>query len=258
MWLDNLKAMKEHSGMTTKEISIKSGIPEPTLEKLFAGTTKDPKLATMQQLVHFFGHTLDDLDDSPKKSSIYQNQDAEDLKPEERLHIKKYRLLDPLGKEAVDGVLDVEHRRALEKLKRKQEERSMEASDELSGDTIYFMVPEYSLPMSAGTGQLAENEWAEDLQLIKAPPRGTSYVAHVKGDSMEPTYHDGDLLFVHSTQEIQPGDVGVFLLEGNHFVKELGKGVLISHNSEYDPIPFTENIQCQGLVLGVCDDSYFE
>lgn len=63
MWLDSLKAMKEQSGMTTKEISAKSGIPEPTLEKLFAGATKDPKLATMQQLVHFFGRTLDDLDD---------------------------------------------------------------------------------------------------------------------------------------------------------------------------------------------------
>lgn len=65
MWLDNLKAMKEQSGMTTKEISAKSGIPEPTLEKLFAGATKDPKLTTMQQIVHFFGRTLDDLDDSP-------------------------------------------------------------------------------------------------------------------------------------------------------------------------------------------------
>lgn len=64
MWLDNLKSMKEQSGMTTKEIATKSGIPEPTLEKLFAGATKDPKLATMQQLVHFFGHTLDDLDGS--------------------------------------------------------------------------------------------------------------------------------------------------------------------------------------------------
>ena len=65
MWLDNLKIMKEQSGMTTKEISVKSGIPEPTLEKLFAGATKDPKLGTMQQLVHFFGRTLNDLDDSP-------------------------------------------------------------------------------------------------------------------------------------------------------------------------------------------------
>ena len=54
--------MKELSGLTTKEISARSGIPEPTLEKIFAGATKDPKLETMRQLVHFFGFTLDDLE----------------------------------------------------------------------------------------------------------------------------------------------------------------------------------------------------
>ncbi|WNX84400.1 helix-turn-helix transcriptional regulator [Agathobaculum sp. NTUH-O15-33] len=61
IWLDNLKLMKERSGLTTKEIAKQSGIPEPTLEKLFAGQTKDPKLTTMTQLVHFLGFTLDDL-----------------------------------------------------------------------------------------------------------------------------------------------------------------------------------------------------
>lgn len=64
MWLENLKIMKEKSGMTTKDISEKPGIPKPPLEKLFAGATKDPKLTTMQQLVHFLGYTLDDLDGS--------------------------------------------------------------------------------------------------------------------------------------------------------------------------------------------------
>lgn len=63
MWLDKLKAMKAESGLTTKEIARRSGIPEPTLEKLFAGATKEPKLGTITELVHFFGHSLDDLDD---------------------------------------------------------------------------------------------------------------------------------------------------------------------------------------------------
>lgn len=73
MWLDKLRAMKDESGLTTREISARSNLPEPTLEKLFAGATKDPKLTTIQQLVHFFGHTLDDLDDTPaviKKSPV--------------------------------------------------------------------------------------------------------------------------------------------------------------------------------------------
>lgn len=60
-WLDNLRKMKENSRLKTKAISLGSGIPEPTLEKLFAGATKDPKLETMRQLVYFLGYTLDQL-----------------------------------------------------------------------------------------------------------------------------------------------------------------------------------------------------
>ncbi len=68
-WLIRLKEMKQASGLTTKQIAEGSGIPEPTLEKLFAGATKEPKLPTMQHLVHFLGYTLDDLTlAKPKKA----------------------------------------------------------------------------------------------------------------------------------------------------------------------------------------------
>jgi len=60
-WQENLKLMKEQSGLKTAEIAEQSGIPEPTLEKLFAGTTKEPKLPTIHKLVHFLGYTIDDL-----------------------------------------------------------------------------------------------------------------------------------------------------------------------------------------------------
>lgn len=68
-WLDNLKNMKAKSNLTTREISEKSNIPEPTLEKLFAGQTKDPKLSTIQSVVHSLGYTLDDLDSSDIKNT---------------------------------------------------------------------------------------------------------------------------------------------------------------------------------------------
>lgn len=61
MWLESLKAMKAASGKTTAEIAEGSGIPEPTLEKLFSGATKEPKLPTMQKLVYYLGYTLEDL-----------------------------------------------------------------------------------------------------------------------------------------------------------------------------------------------------
>ena len=77
MWRGSLKKMKAESGLTTSEIAAKSGIPEPTLEKLFAGVTKDPKLPTMQKLVHFFRYTLDDLYGAKEKAPAPSEDSAE-------------------------------------------------------------------------------------------------------------------------------------------------------------------------------------
>ena len=94
--------------------------------------------------------------------------------------------------------------------------------------------------------------------MTKRPPRSSSFVAPVSGDSMEPTFHDGDKLFIRICEEIEPGQIGVFYMDGQMYVKELGDTALISHNPDYDPIPMQDDIRCQGLVLGVCDESYFE
>lgn len=61
MYVETLKRLKKQSKMTTAEIAEKSGIPEPTLEKLFSGKTKRPTLQTVTKLAHLFGCTLDDL-----------------------------------------------------------------------------------------------------------------------------------------------------------------------------------------------------
>ena len=58
------------------------------------------------------------------------------------------------------------------------------------------------------------------------------------------------------SEEIAVGQIGVFFMDGRQWLKELGDGVLISHNPAYAPIPMRDDIHCQGLVLGVCDESY--
>lgn len=83
MWLDRLREMKKESGQKTRQIAAGSGIPEPTLEKLFAGTTKEPKLSTIRQLVYYFGYTLDDLEEKQKIASV--STDAKDASIDLRL-----------------------------------------------------------------------------------------------------------------------------------------------------------------------------
>ena len=64
MWFDALVDLKRRSGKTLKQISDESGVPLGTLNKLFAGQTKDPKLKTVRSVVYSLGYTLDDLDTS--------------------------------------------------------------------------------------------------------------------------------------------------------------------------------------------------
>ena len=63
MWLENLNRLKKNSGMTIEQIASASGVPKGTLNKLFAGQTKDPQLSTVSSVVHCMGYTLDDLSD---------------------------------------------------------------------------------------------------------------------------------------------------------------------------------------------------
>lgn len=247
---------RRKAGLTIDELAEKSGVPKSTINKIIGGTTRAPTLDNVKAIAKALGVRLADFDTEPELADMFSASEQD--------HIKKYRLLDPYGKEAVDGVLDVESRRCEEAraaaLRKEREE--IDAARELADNVIHlrFSVPGFSMPMSAGSGQEAGYEYPENYTLVREPPRGTSFIARVSGVSMEPTYHDGDLVFVHSAEEIPVGSIGAFFMDGQQWIKELGNGELISHNPDpqYAPRPFTEDVKCQGLVLGVCDKSYFE
>ena len=61
MWTDILMRMKKSSGKTTEIIAAESGVPLGTLNKIFAGQTKDPKIETIKAVVYCLGYKLDDL-----------------------------------------------------------------------------------------------------------------------------------------------------------------------------------------------------
>lgn len=101
-WFENLRALKAKSNMSMREIAIKSGIPEPTLEKIFSGATKSPGVNTIQSLVHALGYTLNDLDGKPKKISPSMAEAA----PGEDHIIALYRKLNHEGQEKLIDYAD--------------------------------------------------------------------------------------------------------------------------------------------------------
>ena len=78
---------------------------------------------------------------------------------------------------------------------------------------------------------------------------------NVDGDSMEPRFHDGNLLYIRELESVEDGEIGLFHYDGAVYVKKLecrnGKTHLILLNPAYSPIQINENLEfcCLGKVI---------
>ena len=152
--------------------------------------------------------------------------------------LQKYRALDEHGKEVVDYMIDSEYKR-VSTLTRKPKPRMLK-------------IDWYALPASAGIGNILDSDLAEELLVPEsAEAEQADFVISVGGDSMEPTYHDGDKVFVVKCDAVDIGEVGIFVVNGDVYIKELGNQCLISHNEKYKPIRIGENdsVYCCGKVI---------
>ena len=181
---------------------------------------------------------------------LYQD-DIKNLKQDtyslvEKKLVSDYRKLDDHSKEVVQVVI------------RKELQRNIPNTP--TCDNVIpikkYKVLYYDMPVSAGTGNPLDEEYPEKVDIAEQPPKGTDFIVRVSGDSMEPTYHNGDKLFVKEQPSIEVGDIGIFVVNGNAYVKELGIDKLISHNEKYPDIIINEYItsKCCGKVLGICEE----
>ena len=157
--------------------------------------------------------------------------------------LQKYRALDEHGKEVVDYLIDSEYKRVKFSMK-KPKPRMLK-------------IDWFTLPASAGTGNILDSKLAEELLVPESTAaEQADFVISVGGDSMEPTYHDGDKVFVEKCDSVEIGEVGIFVINGDVYIKELGNKCLISHNEKYKPIRIGENdsIYCCGRVIGIIED----
>lgn len=61
MWLENLKALKAKTGMTSKQIAERTSLPERTITRIFSGDTDSPYADTLHRIVTVLGGSLDDI-----------------------------------------------------------------------------------------------------------------------------------------------------------------------------------------------------
>lgn len=112
----------------------------------------------------------------------------------------------------------------------------------------------YDNAVSAGTGQYLTDGVQETITL--PVEYDADFVVPVCGDSMEPIYHDWDYVFVETTYDLYDGDIGVFILDGDAYIKELRideEGAFLhSLNPKYrdKPILPESDFRIVGKVIG--------
>ena len=143
---ESFTRIRKEKGVSRKDFAEQLGIPYTTLRN-YEKDQREPGHKLLIKMATLLSVSVDELIGHQVKAKSAQ------LTPIEQTHIKKYRSLDLYGKEAVDGVLDVEWRRCTA-----EAESAAQQEPTVEEKVIRFSVPGYALPLSAGTGQEAGND----------------------------------------------------------------------------------------------------
>ena len=109
------------------------------------------------------------------------------------------------------------------------------------------------LGAAAGFGAaLGESQGEKMVLLADRETERADEIITVCGRSMEPTFVDGDRVLVQHTRELREGEIGIFLVDNEGYIKEYRKDGLHSHNPEYRTMTFHEGqtVRCLGRVIG--------
>ena len=228
---DKIRERRLELGMTQLQIAEITGIKKNTISN-YENNVSAPNENNIFKLMEVLKCDANYLFEWDKVENIK-------LTIKEKIIIKKYHTLDEYGKKAVDDLLDNEYERC-------QEEKKIEV----------IQLPMSELKVSAGVGSWIEDNRYGTIEVVDTPEsRKADLVIEISGDSMEPTYHNGDNVLVRLQPSVDIGEIGVFVKDSEGYIKELGKNRLISHNKEYEDIILNEytNINCVGKVIGIAE-----
>lgn len=239
-----LKELRTSCGMTQKEVAEKIGRTQQIVGHWETGYAQ-PDANTLFTLCSIYGVTVDDAFGFQRKDNI-SKEDYE--------RIRKYKFISihsPDGASVVDMVLDREYHIA-DKLK-EQKKQIQNINANAPKDSFQTRIINYYYRLaSAGTGQLIfDTPPTKRIEIPDIPAyRKADYAIGVNGDSMEPVFHDGDMLLIEMAEDVSIGDIGIFRVDNESFVKKLGKTELISLNPAARNIPLNESAGCMGKVIG--------
>jgi hypothetical protein len=228
-----IKLHRKRNGWSQVELAKILGVGKSTIANYEKGY-RSPRQNTIFQLADVFNVSVDDLfpainAETPSTSPVQAIYDQ--LTPPRQAKALTY----------------------LEKQLLEQNEEETK-KNEVSEVIQLYVYDYYDHAASAGTGQYLNDVRVEQIEL--PIDVDADFVIPIKGDSMEPDYHDGDLVFIQTSVDLNDGVIGVFNYNGEAYIKQLvidtEQAYLHSLNPKYKDMPITPETDFRiiGEVVG--------
>lgn len=267
-FLEKLDYLMEKKHLNKSKLSKLSGVPYTTIDGFYKKGYENTKISTIQKLAAALNVSLDYLaddsitDEQPRTDGKILRVDFGAKKaPSQRDEADEiadvFRQLDEHGKGAVRAILNFEHASAVAEQRqagaKKPKAKTKKRSDGMQDVEVFDQ------PSAAGLGNYL-SDIASHVEQYPANviPEGTEFGVRISGNSMSPNIPDKATAFVQSKIAIEPGQVGIFLLNGESFCKKLEVDRekqeirLVSFNPDYKDriVEECDDFRTLGLVLG--------
>lgn len=233
---ERIRHYREQAGMEQKALAKMIGITGNSVSNWENGRSR-PDINLIPSICEALQVTLYEL--------FGMEDPSMQLNAREQMHMTSYRLLSKGHKYAVDNLTD--------------SLLNVQISETCPDICI---LPFYERSLAAGVGDPTEFEDSSTpIYLYKDQINGQAdCVFSVNGDSMEPAYHDGDLVLVEripDAPDLSEGETGAFIVRNETYIKNYAEDGLHSLNPKYPVMKFSEEdaVYLIGRVLGILDPS---
>lgn len=236
---NQIKTFRKSAGFTQDELAKRLNTTKQTISRYEKGDRKANQ-DMLFELCDIFGVSIDDF--FPSQNETLQSPTTSPIQT----------IYDQLHQPRKAKVLTYAERQ----LEEQNEEETK--GNEVSEVIQLYGYDYYDHPASAGTGQYLNDVRVERIEL--PVDIDADFVIPIKGDSMEPDYHDGDLVFIQTSVDLNNGVIGVFNYNGDAYIKQLvidkEQACLHSLNPAYKDMPITPETDFR--IIGEVVDLYRE
>lgn len=257
----------EKQNVSCYKVAQSTGISESTFSKWKVKPTSKVDLSIVQKIAKYFNTTIDIILDysQPQRHTSSLSDDELELfcsfnKLSERDKGKVMERAETLAELAAERAAK---ERATEQTKKTAKPVELAADERITPDEPEddqpdednedFYIDLCSLPASAGTGVQLDEGYTEPMRIVHTSLADrANYAIRVSGDSMEDKYFDGDIVLIETCPNIDIGEIGLFVVNDQGYIKQRGEDRLISLNPERDDVYIHDGdyVSCRGRVLG--------